>query len=194
MNGSHVPISGDFSRIFEADDYMAMVNTPDEAACVLRGHLVLEEFLHLWIDKITSTDDMFRGVFVPFNSKLKISRNLGLSQDHFKVLDTINEIRNRFGHRKGYEMEVSTLDSLAEKIDEIPEPEKMLQAREFEAYLSGRDKNGNPVSQTFRYPESDCRIKFIILFVVYMLKLSWWLQTEFNNRNIEYTIIDGLPS
>ena len=171
-----------------------MVNTPDEAACVLRGHLVLEEFLHLWIDKITSTDDMFSGVFVPFKSKLQISRNLGLNQDHFKVLDKINEIRNRFGHRKGYEMEVSTLDSLADKIDQIPEPEKMLPTRDFEAYLSGKDQNGNLVNKKFRYAESDCRMKFIILFVVYMLKLSWWLQTEFNNRNIKYTIIEGLPS
>ncbi len=194
MSGSHVPISGDFSRIFEAADYMAMVNTPDEAACVLRGHLVLEEFLHLWIDKITSTDDMFSGVFVPFKSKLQISRNLGLSQDHFKVLDKINEIRNRFGHRKGYEMEASTLDSLAERIDKIPEPEKMLPAREFEVYFSGKDQNGNLLSKTFRYSESDCRMKFIILFVIYMLKLSWWLQTEFDSRNIEYTIIEGLPS
>ena len=91
-------------------------------------------------------------------------------------------------------MEVSTLDSLAERIDEILEPEKMLPSREFVAYISGKDQNGNRVEREFRYQESDCRMKFIILFVVYMLKLSWWLQTEFNKRNIEYTIIDGLPS
>tara|TARA_R110001583_G_C5475562_1_gene393263 strand:- start:57 stop:728 length:672 start_codon:yes stop_codon:yes gene_type:complete len=194
MSGNHVAISGDFSRIFEPSDYMAMVNTSDQAACVLRGHLVLEEFLHLWIDKVTSTDDMFRGVFVPFKSKLQISKNLGLSQDHFEVLDKINTIRNKFGHRKGYEVELSTLDSLAEKIDGISEPEKTLPSREFVAYISGKDQNGNRVDKEFNYPDSDGRMKFIILFVVYMLKLSWWLQSEFNNRNIEYTIIEGLPS
>jgi len=46
MDQDHAAISGDFSRIFDATDYMAMVNGTDEAACVLRGHLVLEEFLN----------------------------------------------------------------------------------------------------------------------------------------------------
>jgi len=194
MDQDHVAISGDFSRIFDAADYMAMVNGTDEASCVLRGHLVLEEFLNLWIDKRTSTEDIFNGAFISFKSKLKVSRNLGLNKLHFAVLSHINDIRNRFGHRKGYVMEKSEIEALANKIDAISEPEKMVPCRNFSAYLSGKDQNGNQKDVEHKYEDSDLRMRFIILFVAFMLKLSWWLQSEFNARNIKYTIIDGLPS
>jgi hypothetical protein len=137
---------------------------------------------------------MFNGVYIPFNSKLQVSRNLGLNKLHFEVLHHINKIRNRFGHRKGYMMEKSEIEALANKIDAITDPEKMLPCREFSAFLSGEDKNGNRKDMEYKYETSDSRMQFIILFVAYMLKLSWWLQSEFNNRNIRYTIIDGFPS
>lgn len=44
----HVGVGGDFARVFDAEDYMAMVNALDEATVVLRAHLVLEEFLNIW--------------------------------------------------------------------------------------------------------------------------------------------------
>lgn len=54
---NHVAVGADFSRIFEPNDFLAMVNIPDEALCVLRAHLILEEFLSLWSSKITRTED-----------------------------------------------------------------------------------------------------------------------------------------
>lgn len=62
----HVAIGGDFNKIFDYRDYLAMLNVPDEAMCILRAHLILEEALGLWASKVTETDDLFSGTFVPF--------------------------------------------------------------------------------------------------------------------------------
>ncbi len=64
----HKVVGGDFSRIFEAKDYLAMLNVPDEATCVLRGHLILEEVLNIWSSKLTDTEDLFKGGFVSFKT------------------------------------------------------------------------------------------------------------------------------
>jgi len=96
----HVPVGGDFSRIFDHQDYLAMISIPDEATCILRAHLVLEEVLNLWASKLTGTTDLYAGTFVPFKTKLVIAKNLGMNSGIYSVLDKINEIRNRFSHRK----------------------------------------------------------------------------------------------
>lgn len=193
MEERSVPVGGDFSRIFDAKDFLSMINTPDEAACVLRGHLILEEFLHLWIDKRSNTTDMFKNVFVPFKAKLGISRNLGLKKDYYDALDHVNNIRNRFGHRKGYEFTLSELESLADKIDKIPNTEGMREIKEcrgFTATSSGIDQHHNKrVQKTVDYHSSNNQMKFLIVFIVLMLKLSGWLQKEFESRNIGFTVI-----
>ena len=189
MNENHVPIGGDFSRIFDHKDYLAMISIPDEATCILRGHLILEEVLNLWSSKITSAEDLYSGAFVPFKTKLVVSKNLGMSEELYKVLDKVNEIRNRFSHRKGYELEASAIESLKVKVDQIVPSAKVNKCEVFQAFVKGKDQNGQPTEITYTWDSSDNRVKFVLIFVILMLKITHWIQDEFNTRGINYKII-----
>lgn len=186
---TNVPIGGDFNRIFDHADYLAMLNIPDEATCILRGHLILEEVLNLWTSKTTGTEDLFSGTFVPFKTKLVISKNLGLADDFYRVLDKVNDIRNKFSHRKGYALEKSYIDSLANLVDAIPSDELMGNSKEFQLYVSGKDSLGNVCETVHKWNDCDVRRQFVIVFVLLMLKFTVWIQKEFVSKNIEFTII-----
>lgn len=173
------------------DDYLSMINTPDEISCVLRGHMVLEEFLHLWIEKRTNTKGIFKGVFIPFRNKLKISRNLGLTKPHFDTIDEFNNIRNNFGHTKGYKIKDSEIDKLAKKVDSISQKQAFKKCAEFTA--SNTVQHGNIWIRTdFTFHDSNNQMKLFIIFISYMLKLAFWLQEEFDRRNIKIVIIEPL--
>lgn len=192
----HTPVGGDFSRIFDHKDYLAMVSIPDEATAVLRGHLILEEVLNLWANKITGVDDLYAGAFVPFKTKIAISRNLGMNDDVYSVLDKINDIRNRFSHRKGHELEYSALESLANRVDaiDVPEDLNLQDSKKFHLFMGGKDQDGNPAERTYTWETGDNRIRFVIVFVILMLKLTHWIQVEFNARGVSYTIVSAESS
>ena len=189
MNDTRVPIGGDFNRIFDHRDYLAMVSIPDEATCVLRAHLILEEVLNLWSSKLTGTDDLYVGTFVPFKTKLVISRNLGLQQELFDVLNKINETRNRFSHKKGYVLETSFIGSLRKKVDAVVPEAKLLPCDQFQTYVSGKDMAGRDAENIYTWQDGENRIRFVIIFVVLMLKITHWMQTEFRTRGIQYVIV-----
>lgn len=193
-NDRIVPVGGDFSKVFDHKDYLAMVNTTDQAACILRAHLILEEALNLWANKVTNCTDLFGGSFVPFKTKLTIAKNLGFDSDLTKILDRINEIRNRFSHRRGYEMDTQSIESIKDKVNAITEPKSLLRCEEFSAFISGRDSDGQVKEIAYTYKEGDNRVKFLITFVMLMLKLSWWMQKDFQRRGIRFIIISGIDS
>ncbi|MCY1426661.1 hypothetical protein D9M71_424840 [compost metagenome] len=187
---NHAAVGGDFNRIFDHKDYLAMVSIPDEATCILRGHLILEEVLNLWSSKLTDTEDLYAGTFFAFKTKLVISKNLGLTEELFTVLDKINEIRNRFSHRKGYELEGSEIDSLRNRVNRAVASANVQPCETFHVFVGGKDQNGNLIEKTYTWEDSDNRIKFVLIFVILMLKLTHWIQSEFQNRNINYTILN----
>ncbi|TNB97174.1 hypothetical protein FHG55_08810 [Pseudomonas jessenii] len=185
---SHIAVGADFSRIFDPQDFLAMINIPDEALCVLRAHLILEEFLNLWSGKITDTEDLYAGIFISFKTKLVISRNLGLDQEIFTIMDKINEIRNRFSHRKGHVLERSMLDALKIKIDAVVPTSQMQKCEEFQLWASGTDQTGKPANITHTWGNADTRIRFLIAFVIFTLKITHWMQSEFTTRGIPFEI------
>lgn len=185
---NHVAVGADFSRIFEPNDFLAMVNIPDEALCVLRAHLILEEFLNLWSSKITGTEDLYSGGFVAFKTKLVISKNLGLSEEIFIIMDKINEIRNRFSHRKGHALDASMLEALKGKVDLAAPTASVLKCEEFSLWTSGKDQHGNRAQITHEWRGADTRIRFLIVFLAFMLKFTHWIQDAFNERGINYEI------
>ena len=191
MNHRQIAVEGDFNRIFEHEDYLAMISIPDEATCIIRGHLILEEVLNLWSSKVTETDNLYADIFVPFKTKLVVSKNLGISDEIFAVIDKVNDIRNKFSHRKGYRLEKSQIESLKKRVDEIVKAAKIQKCETFHLFASGNDENGNAREITYTWDKSDNRIKFVLVFVVLMLKLTYWVQNEFNNRGIHYTIISA---
>ena len=166
-----------------------MISIPDEATCILRGHLILEEVLNLWSSKLTQTADLYAGAFVPFKTKLVVSKNLGLSEELYRVLDKINEVRNRFSHRKGYELEDSVIESLKTRVNEIVHSAEVQKCETFHVFVGGKDQDGNPKEITYTWESSGNRVKFVLIFVILMLKLTQWIQEEFINRGINYTII-----
>lgn len=115
----------------------------------MRGHLILEEVLNLWSSKLTKTNDLYAGALVPFKTKLVASKNLGLSEEIFRVLDKINDVRNRFSHRKGYELEVSVIEPLKKRVDEIIPSAKVQKCETFHVFVSGKDQEGNPKEVTY---------------------------------------------
>jgi len=191
MNDKSVPVGGDFGRIFDHRDYLAMVSIPDEATCVLRAHLILEEVLNVWSNKVTSTDDLFRGGFVPFKTKLLIARNLGFDDGLFQILDRVNELRNRFSHRKGYVLEFSAIDALRRLVDAVAAPITVTPCETFRATVSGLDASGNRREIDHSWSSADNRMKLVILFVVLMLKITHWMQGEFLKRGIRYVIVES---
>lgn len=189
VDDSHVAVGADFSRIFDPNDFLAMLNIPDEALCVLRAHLILEEFLNLWSSKVAGAEDLYIGGFIPFKTKLIISKNLGMPDELYAVMDSINEIRNRFSHRKGHVLEGSKLDSLKKKIDAVVSVDQMQNCEEFEVHASGVDQHGKPASVVHNWKGANTRIRFLIVFVIFMLKFTHWIQGAFNSRGIPYQIV-----
>lgn len=189
MDYKEVAVGGDFNRIFDHEDYLAMISIPDEATCVLRGHLILEEVLNLWSSKVTNTDDLYAGIFVSFKTKLVVSKNLGMSEEIFTVLDKVNDIRNKFSHRKGYQLEKSQITSLKNYVDDVVKSAMIRKCEAFHVFVGGKDENGKPKETTYTWENSDNRVKFVLVFVVLMLKLTYWIQNEFIDRSIAYTII-----
>jgi len=168
-----------------------MVNIADEATAVLRGHLILEEVLNLWANKLTDVTDLYSGGFFAFKSKMIILKNLGMPNDIYDALKTVNDIRNRFSHRKGHQLETSALTSLASKVDAIDVPEKLEleDSKSFQITLGGTDQNGVRANRIHTWADGNSRMRFVIVFVILMLKLTHWIQGEFNRRGIPFTIV-----
>jgi len=186
---THVRVGGDFANVFDHEDYIAMVNAIDEASVVLRAHLILEEFLNIWASRITKTDDLFAGAFVPFKTKLCVCRNLGLSVEFFEILDKFNEIRNRYSHRRKYTLESSKLDSLCKKVDIILSDPEMLSCEKFELFIEGTDSNNQRRQITYTWITADTKKRIILVLIVFILKFVQWMQIEFNALGIKYNLV-----
>lgn len=186
---THVSVGGDFARVFDHEDYLAMVNSLDEASVVLRAHLILEEFLNIWSSRITRAEDLFAGTFVPFKTKLWVCRNLGLSDEYFEVLDKFNEVRNRYSHRRKYALELSTLDALRMKVDALASDPELLSCDQFELFIEGTDSNDQRKQITHTWATADTKKRIIVVLVVFVLKLVQWMQREFNARGVHYNLV-----
>lgn len=184
-----VGISGDFASAFDHEDYITMVNAQDEATVVLKAHLILEEFLNIWTAKLTGTSDLFAGTFVPFKTKLVVSRNLGLSSELFEVLNQFNEVRNRYSHRRKYRLEEQTIDSIRVKVDALIGSPELVPCNRFEIALEGVDPNNVRRRQAYTWENSDSKKRILVVLIVLVMKLVWWMQHEFSARGINYNLI-----
>lgn len=189
MGPSHVGVGGDFARVFDPEDYLTMVNALDEATVVLRAHLVLEEFLNIWAARVTATEDLFEGGFVPFKTKLFICKNLGFDAGFADVFARVNTIRNRYSHRRKYKLEDSGLVELRDSVDALPSPQPLLPCERFEIYLDGQDANGNRKQVNHTWATADTKKRMALVQVILVLKLVQWMQHEFNTRGIEYNLV-----
>ena len=91
-------------------------------------------------------------------------------------------------------MDTQSIESIKDKVNAITEPKSLLRCEEFSAFISGRDSAGQVKEIAYTYKEGDNRVKFLITFVMLMLKLSWWMQKDFQRRGIRFIIISGIDS
>lgn len=90
----YIRIDGDFTSIYNLKNMEGLINANDEISVILRGHLILEEFLNLWIEKNINYN-IFDDGFFSFKTKLNISKKIGLPSDYFDALNSINTLRNK---------------------------------------------------------------------------------------------------
>lgn len=186
----HFEVGGGFARVFDPDDYIALVNAFDEATVVLRAHLVLEEFLNIWAGRVTGTEDLFKGIaFVPFNTKLSICRNLGFSSGFINILDRVNKIRNKYSQRRKYQLEESCLSGLRDAVDKLPSLPPLLACEKFELHIEGQDGTGTRKRLTYTWATADTKKRLALVQVILVLKLVQWMQQEFNERGIKYNLV-----
>jgi hypothetical protein len=189
FSAGQVGIGGDFASVFDPDDYLSMVNALDEATVVLRAHLVLEEFLNIWSSRVTGTADLFAGTFVPFKTKLVVCRNLGLSTEYFAALDKFNDVRNRYSHRRKYVLEASALDALRQMVNALQSAHPLLPCEQFEIYLEGVDASGQKRQVSYTWDTADTKKRLAIVQVILVMKFVQWMQSEFNSRGINYSLV-----
>jgi len=189
VSSQYVGVGGDFGRVFDPEDYLTMVNALDEATVVLRAHLVLEEFLNIWASRVTATEDLFEGIFVQFKAKLVICKNLGFDPALAEVLNRVNEIRNRYSHRRKYKIEENALTSLRDQVNSLQSDQMILPCEQFEIYLDGLDPTGQRKQVSYTWATADTKKRVALIQVILVLKLVHWMQKEFKRRGIVYHLV-----
>lgn len=187
---SYIAVGGDFANVLDHNDYLALINSTDTAGVVLRAHLILEDFLNIWCSKTSGSEDLFKGPFIGFRSKLSVAQNLGLDSKIFEVLDRFNKIRNSYSHNRRYTLEQSRLDALILLVDDLHISDKLLPCKDFSIYIEGTETaSGRNIERNYKYENADLNKKIIIVFMVLVLNLLSWMQSEFERKGINYTII-----
>ena len=186
---THVGVGGDFARVFDHEDYLIMFNSLDEASVVLRAHLILEEFLNIWCSRLTGTDDLFAGTFVPFKTKLVVARNLGLSAQYEEIIDKFNEVRNRYSHRRKYALEQSALGALKDKVNALHSDPPMLPCEEYHIFAQGNDQFGRPQEVRHEWATTDTKKRVLLVFVQLVMKFVQWMQAELSRRGVKYSLV-----
>jgi hypothetical protein len=186
---THVGVGGDFARVFDREDYLIMFNSLDEVSVVLRAHMILEEFLNIWCSRTTGTDDLFAGAFVPFKTKLIVARNLGLASEYEDVLDKFNEVRNRYSHKRKYALELSKLDSIKDKVNALHSAPPILPCEQYHIFAQGKDQFGCSQEVRIEWSSTDTKKRVLLVAVQLVMKFVQWMQTEFNRRGIQYSLV-----
>ena len=186
---THVGVGGDFARVFDHEDYLIMFNSLDEVSVVLRAHMILEEFLNIWCSRVTGTDDLFDGTFVPFKTKLIVARNLGLTPEYEDILDKFNEVRNRYSHKRKYALEYSRLDALKNKVNALHSDPPVLPCEQFHIYAQGKDQFGRQHELQHEWSSTDTKKRVLLVVIQLVMKFVQWMQLEFNRRGIRYSLI-----
>ncbi|MBC7202977.1 MAG: hypothetical protein H5U29_05550 [Pusillimonas sp.] len=186
---AHVGVGGDFARVFDHEDYLIMFNSLDEVSVVLRAHMILEEFLNIWCSRITGTNDLFAGAFVPFKTKLVVARNLGLASEYEAILDNLNKIRNSYSHKRKYILEQSQLNALKDKVNALNSEPPMLPCEQYHIFAQGKDQFGRPQEVRHKWSSSDTKKRVLLIVVQLVVKFTQWMQSEFNRRGIQYNLV-----
>jgi len=90
-------------------------NSKDELDVILRGFLIAEFYVNDFIETELPNGGGLTHGNIPFATKLEIIKATdakGLLEKHIRQLKTFSDIRNRFAHRLGYELQQGDIDRL----------------------------------------------------------------------------------
>lgn len=187
-----VRVGGDLKQAFAAEDYLAMLNPLDEASVALRIHMILEEFLNIWCNRVTGTNRLFGETFVPFKKKLAIAQDLGFAAEYADIFDKFNEIRNSYSHKRKYARERETLNLIKDKVNALSAPMPPYEAPSISDEET--DRFGQAQKIQSEWASSDIKKKLLLVFIPLVMKLTQWMQIEFARRGIEHAPVvpDGM--
>jgi hypothetical protein len=195
---TYVPVDGNVTRIFDSETHWKMLTSRDEDSVVLKAHLLLEEFLNIWCSQIPETDNFSVGKSARskpsgFKDKLTAARNRGLDPVYINVLDEFNKIRNSYAHERKYTLEQSKFDALKNMVNALPSEVLVKPCEQSCVFVPGQDQFGHPLHLQYEWASTDAIKRMLIIIEQLIFKFALWMQTEFNRREISYTLIVWPP-
>ena len=181
-----VRAGGDVAAIFDDNLITALINTHDLIGAILRIHFCLEEFIKLWCNKVTNTDDFFdlgKGKFITFDLKLALAKKLGLPKDIATIFKLINGIRNKFAHNINAIISLKEVNDIRYKIDNL------------KTYGSIKipkcnDSNFKTIigNKLLSWNDNDITTKdhMILLYLTLSIKLISIFKFELNNKGLSF--------
>lgn len=170
----------DLAAAYELENMQALMSTKDLLGAMLRIHFILEAFLDIWCNKITNCEDFFDlKRFTSFDTKLQISKKLGLPSELAVVFKLFNKIRNKFAHKPNYVICSNDLDNIHQAINQI-------NTRDNHSKFKMIAFNGREI----RWDTPDIPIIDSLLLNYFALsqKVNDVFANEFSKRNIPFTI------
>lgn len=154
-----------------------MVETEDDVGCVLRSHLVLEQFLNVYVSDRVGVKNFFSEMRLRFSDKLNIAERLGLNYEIFAALKMLNRIRNNIAHESNFCVEINDVEKLKSAVwnvrfkgEKFPTPEDM------KLYIAPGGRADK--SQTYDFSTGDVRVKFILVVGGMLSKCTFWLHKD----------------
>lgn len=183
-NEKLILMGGDLSSIYDPETMKALHTTKDLIGVILRIHFCLEGFLNLWCSKIAKCEDFFDfSNNTPFNTKLEISKKLGLPSELAVVFKQFNQRRNKFAHEVNHIISNDELNSIRYAIDQIPVNISPTIRKVEDSFIV---QSGQP-KVDWNTPDASTLQKLLLLFTSFHIKIIMIFTREFEKKGITFS-------
>lgn len=183
-NKNLMVVGGDLSSIYDRETMRALHTTKDLIGAILRIHFCLEGFLNLWCSKIAQCEDFFDfSNNIPFNTKLEISKKLGLPHELAIVFKKFNQGRNKFAHEANHIISNDDLNSIRYAIDQIPVNISPTILKVEDSFIVQADQ----LKIGWNTPDASTLHKLLLLFSSFHIKIIMIFAREFTEKGISFS-------
>jgi hypothetical protein len=156
--------------VFSPDNIIRLAESNDPIGTVLHAHLMIEEFLVAWSEKQLDQTDLITGLKIGFDARLELAKRLGLDSQAVAAIKKIDQIRNRLGHRLGYTLEKSEVDSFADAVDAFDVSKAATNSCKDES-IAAEYSDGRERLPKTHYANASTHLRFVIVFGALSRKL-----------------------